>query len=62
MKAMILAFAAAIVIAVVAGWVLNQSYLQTASSSFVGSGAQLRGGEAGSNLVGPDWSGTARPN
>lgn len=62
MKAMILAFAAAIVIAIGAGFVLNQSYLQTADSRFVGSGAQLRGGEAGSNLVGPDWSGTARPN
>jgi hypothetical protein len=57
MKAMVLAFAAAILVAVGAGYVLNAGYQQTADSRFVGSGAQLRGGEAGYNLVGKDWSG-----
>jgi Na+(H+)/acetate symporter ActP len=60
MKVMISAFALAIVIAVGAGYLLNSSYQMTADARFVGSGAQLRHNEAGSNLVGKDWSGLNR--
>ena len=33
----------------------------TADARYVGSGAQLRGVEAGYNLVGKDWSGINTP-
>ncbi len=61
MKAILLASAAAIVIAVGAGYLLNTTYLMTADARYVGSGAQLRGVEAGYNLVGKDWSGLNAP-
>jgi hypothetical protein len=61
MKAMLLASAVAIVIAVGAGYLLNTTYLMTADARFVGSGAKLRGTEAGYNLVGKDWSGNHAP-
>jgi hypothetical protein len=62
MKAMLLAFAAAIIIAVGAGTLLNSTYQSTADARFVGSGAQLRHSEAGYNLVGKDWAGIGKPN
>lgn len=61
MKAIMLAFAVAIVMAVGAGYLLNTSYQQTADARFVGSGAQLRGSEAGYNLVGKSWDGMGKP-
>ncbi len=62
MKAMLLASAVAIVIAAGAGYLLNTTYLTTADARYVGSGAQLRGGEAGYNLVGKNWSGINTPS
>lgn len=62
MKAIMLAFAAAIVMAVGAGYLLNTTYQQTVDARFVGSGAQLRGTEAGYNLVGKSWDGMATPS
>jgi hypothetical protein len=62
MKAMLLASAAAIVIAVGAGYLLNTTYQATADARYVGSGAQLRGSEAGYNLVGKNWSGWNTPS
>jgi hypothetical protein len=61
MKAIVLAFAAAIVIAGGAGYLLNSTYQMTADARFVGSGAQLRGSEAGYNLVGKSWDGMNAP-
>jgi hypothetical protein len=62
MKAMILAFVAAVAIAVGAGYVLNTSYQMTADARFATTGAQLRGHEAGTNLVGSRWDGMGRPD
>jgi hypothetical protein len=62
MKAMLLGFAVAIVLAAGAGTLLNTSLQTTADARFVGSGAQLRHSEAGSNLVGKDWTGIGRPS
>jgi len=61
MKAMFLGFAVAIVLAAGAGALLNTTYQSTADARFVGSGALLRHGEAGTNLVGKDWTGLGRP-
>ncbi|MGU9982293.1 hypothetical protein ACJ4V0_19845 [Phreatobacter sp. HK31-P] len=61
MKAMLLASAVAIVIAAAAGYLLNTTLLMTADARFVGSGTQLRGTEAGYNLVGKDWNGLNTP-
>jgi len=62
MKAMILAFVAAVAIAAGAGFVLNSNYQMTADARFATTGAQLRGNEAGYNLVGKTWDGMARPD
>ncbi|AVO44495.1 hypothetical protein [Phreatobacter cathodiphilus] len=61
MKAIVLAFAAAIVIAVGAGYLLNTTYQTTADARFSTTGAQLRGSEAGYNLVGKSWDGMNAP-
>ena len=61
MKAIVLAFAAAIVIAVGAGYLLNTTYQTTADARFSTTGAQLRGSEAGYNLVGKSWDGLNAP-
>ena len=61
MKVMFSAFALAIMFAAGAAFVLNSEFQVTADERFVGSGAMLRHGEAGSNLVGSDWSGLNRP-
>jgi hypothetical protein len=60
MKAILAAFAIALVLAAGAGFFLNSGLQQTADARYVGSGAVLRHGEAGSNLVGKDWSGVNR--
>ncbi|PZU89753.1 MAG: hypothetical protein DI527_15615 [Chelatococcus sp.] len=60
MKVMFSAFALAIVVAAGAAFVLNSEFQVTADERFVGAGAELRHSEAGSNLVGPDWSGLNR--
>ena len=57
MKAILAAFGIAILLAAGAGFVLNSELQTTADARYVGSGAVLRHGEAGSNLVGKDWSG-----
>lgn len=62
MRVMLFAFAVAVGLAAVAGYVLNTEYQVTADERFVGSGAQLRHNEAGSNLVGKDWNGLALPS
>ncbi|MBN8943891.1 MAG: hypothetical protein J0H01_30565 [Rhizobiales bacterium] len=62
MKVMLLGLIAAVVLATGAGVFLNTSVQQTADARFVGSGAHLRHGEAGDNLVGKDWSGISKPN
>lgn len=62
MKAMICAFAVAILFAAGADYILNNRYQKTADVRFVGAGTQLRGNEAGTNLVGKDWSGLNRPS
>ena len=62
MKVMILAFVLAILGAAGADFVLNSRYQVTADNRFAGPGAQLRGTEAGYNLVGKDWSGLNRPS
>jgi hypothetical protein len=61
MKAIVFAFAAAIVIAVGAGYLLNTTYQTTADARFSTTGAQLRGTEAGYNLVGKSWDGMNAP-
>ncbi|SEF87280.1 hypothetical protein [Bosea lathyri] len=62
MKVMLSAFAVAILLAVGAGTLLNTTFQQTADQRFTTTGAKLNHGEAGSNLVGQDWSGLARPS
>lgn len=61
MKVMFSAFALAIMVAAAAAFVLNSEFQVTADERFVGSGAMLRHNEAGSNLVGQDWSGLNNP-
>lgn len=61
MKAIVFAFAAAIVIAVGAGYLLNTTYQTTADARFSTTGTQLRGTEAGYNLVGKSWDGMNAP-
>ena len=56
MRVMFASFAAAIVLAVAAAYVLNASQ-RPAYDVYVGSGARV--GEPGHNLVGPNWSGNA---
>lgn len=60
MKVMLSAFALAILVAAGAAFVLNSEFQVTADARYVGSGAVLRYNEAGSNLVGQDWSGLNR--
>ena len=48
-------------VAAAAAFVLNSEFQVTADERFVGSGAMLRHNEAGSNLVGQDWSGLNNP-
>ncbi|MGL4290014.1 MAG: hypothetical protein ACRCVA_26920 [Phreatobacter sp.] len=62
MKVMLFGLIAAVAIASGAGLFLNASVQQTADARFTGSGALLRHGEAGDNLVGKDWSGISKPN
>jgi Tfp pilus assembly protein PilV len=57
MKVMISAFLCAIGLAAVAGMLLNSTFQETADVRFTTAGAELRHAEAGSNLVGTDWSG-----
>lgn len=61
MKIMFSAFALAAIMAVGAGVLLNSQFQTTADARFVGSGAELRHNEAGSNLVGKNWNGLNRP-
>ncbi len=61
MKIMLSAFAVAIIVAGGAAFILNSEFQTTADERFVGSGAVLRPHEAGSNLVGPNWSGLNTP-
>lgn len=60
MKAILAAFGIAILLAAGAGFFLNTGLQTTADARYMGSGAVLRHGEAGSNLVGKDWSGNNR--
>jgi hypothetical protein len=62
MKVMLFAFTAAIVLAIGAGLLLDTTFQKTADQRFVTAGAHLNHGEAGSNLVGADWSGLGRPS
>lgn len=62
MRVMLFAFAVAVALAAVAGYVLNTEYQVTADERFVGSGTLLRHNEAGSNLVGKNWTGLALPS
>jgi hypothetical protein len=61
MKVMLSAFLCAIVLAAGAGMLLNSSFQETADERFTSAGAELRHAEAGSNLVGKDWSGWNTP-
>lgn len=61
MKVMFSAFAVAILLAAGAAFVLNTEFQVTADERFVGAGTLLRGREAGSNLVGPNWTGLNTP-
>jgi len=62
MKVMLSAFVAAIILAAGAGYLLNSRFQKTADERFVGSGVELRHSEAGSNLVGRNWSGLNVPS
>ena len=63
MKVMFSAFAVAIILAASAGYLLNADVQMTAYERFVTSGAHLNSRtEAGTNLVGTDWSGLGRPS
>lgn len=62
MKVMLSAFVVAIMVAASASFILNSEFQMTADERFVGSGTLLRPHEAGSNLVGPNWTGLNRPS
>jgi hypothetical protein len=62
MKVMLSAFVVAILLAIGSGTLLDTSFQQTADQRFATGGAKLNHGEAGSNLVGEDWSGLAQPS
>lgn len=61
MKVMLSAFAVAIMVAASAAFILNTEFQETADERFIGAGAVLRPNEAGSNLVGPNWTGLNTP-
>ncbi|RDJ19709.1 hypothetical protein DWF00_19715 [Bosea caraganae] len=62
MKVMLVAFVSAVILAAGAGFLLNSRVQETADERFVGAGTELRHSEAGSNLVGKNWSGLNFPS